>query len=154
MTKRLDAKTKEIKALQRKWARAEKKCQDLKKLELEAWKKFFPKFKKQYEALPKSMKGTWGDCFPEGLNDTEIHLVDSAGQKFDFRVGPVFGGKGIYATPGLWIGVQEYYMSSGRNLEFLISPELWKKLTAEIESRFKRYNAKGYGPRKVIKVKK
>ena len=154
MTKKLDKKTKEIRATQRKWKAAEKKAKDLRMLEFEAWKKFYPKFKKQHDALPKSLKGQWGDSLPEGLSDTEIQLVDGYGSKLDFRVGPVFGKKGIWSKAGLWIGVQRHYMSSSRDLEFLISPEMWLKLNEELMKRFKKYNPRGYGPGKVIKVKK
>lgn len=154
MTKKLDKKTKEIRATQKKWERAEKKCQDLRMLEEEAWKKYIPRLKKEYEELPKRYKGIWGDFFPEGLGGTEIQLVDSAGQKLDFRVGPVFGKKGIYNRPGIWIGAQRRYMSSGRNIELLISPETWIRLTKVIVEDIKKYNPRGYGPGKVVKVKK
>lgn len=142
------------KAVQRKWQAAEKKCEALEKLILEAWKKRYPKVLEEYKRAPKTDKGIWGDFFPAGVRDTEIQLVDSAGQKLDFRVGPVFGKKGIYKEPGIWIGVQKRYFSSPRDIELLISPNTWRRLNREMEQRFREYNPKGYGPSKVISAKR
>lgn len=139
---------------QRLWRRAEKKCEDLRKLEDRAWKKYFPQALKRYKALPKANKGIWGDFLPEGISGTEIDLVDSAGQKVDFRVGPVFGKGGIYKEPGIWMGVQRRWLNSSRTVELLLSPNTWRRLIKEVEARLKEYDPKGYGPMKVISVKK
>lgn len=143
-----------IKKTQSEWDKATKKAQDLEKLIHQAWKKMYPKFIEQFKKLPKVDKGIWGDHFPEGIRDTEIHLVDSAGQKLDFRVGPVFGKKGIYKEPGIWLGVQKRYFSSPRDIELLISPSIWRRLNREMELRFKEFNPRGYGKSKVISAKK
>lgn len=158
MTKpQTDAKTKkalkEIEKNQRAWNLAVAGAKDLLALEDAAWKKRFPETKKEYDGAPKVDKGIWGDFFPEGIRDTEIHLVDSAGQKLDFRVGPVFGKKGIYKEPGIWLGVQRRYFCSTRDIELLISPEIWRRLNKEMELRFKEFNPRGYGPSKVISAK-
>lgn len=140
---------------QKKWEEARKKAEDLKILELEAWRKFAPTFKKQYDKLPKSLKGPWKDSLPEGLRCAEIQLVDGLGAKLDFRLGPVFSKDGVWDEPGLWIGVQRRYMSSFRDIELLISPEIWIKLNKELMRRFKKYNPKKYaGSRGVVKLKK
>ena len=146
LTKKQLKQIAESKRIQRKWAAAEKKCQALQKLVDDAWRKKFPKFLEEFKRAPKIDKGIWGDFLPEGIRDTEIHLVDSAGQKLDFRVGPVFGKTSIYPQPGLWVGVQSRYYCSPRNIELLISPAIWRRLNKEMEKRFKRFNPKGYGP--------
>jgi hypothetical protein len=143
-----------IKQTQQRWAKAEAKCKDMRDLEDEAYKKHFPKSLKAYKAAPKVDKGVWGDFFPEGLRDTEIGLVDSAGQKLDFRVGPVFGRERPYKEPGIWIGYQRRWYSSSRQGDLLISPELWRRLNKEMERRFKRFDARDYGPSKVPSAKK
>jgi len=142
----------EMKKTQDAWAEAEAKCRDMRDLEDAAYKKRYPDALKRYKATPKVDKGVWGDFFPDGLMDIEIGLVDSAGQKLDFRVGPVFGKKGIYKEPGIWIGYQRLWYSSSRQGDLLISPELWRRLNKEMERRFKRFNARGYGPSKVTSI--
>lgn len=151
MTKRqLDA----LRKRQEQWKAAEAKCEDLRKLEDAAWKKYIPRLLERYKKAPKVDKGIWGDFFPEGIRDTEIQLMDSVGQKLDFRVGPVFGKKGIYKEPGIWIGFQRRYMNSSRQGDLLISPEMWRRLNREMELRFKEFRAREYGHGKVISVKK
>jgi len=135
----------------KEWDDAIAACGPLRKLEDAAWKKYYPKAKEQYDKAPKVDKGVWGDFFPEGVRDTQIDLVDSAGQKLDFRVGPVFGAKGIYKEAGIWIGVQRRYYSSSREIELLISPAIWRRLNKEMELRFKEFSSKDYGPSKKSK---
>lgn len=139
---------------QKQWDRAKKRAGDLERLINESWKKKYPKFVEEFKRAPKVDKGLWGDFLPEGVRDTEILLVDSAGQKLDFRVGPVFGNKGVYKEPGIWIGVQKAYYCSPRDIELLISPKIWRRLNREMEMRFKEYNPRGYGPTKVISAKR
>lgn len=126
------------------WAKAEAKTKDLQNLELEAWKRILPRLLKELKASPKVDKGIMGDWLPEGLSGTEIHVVDSAGQHLDFRVGPTFTKKGVMKTPGLWIGFQRRHMSSSRQGDFLMSPAIWKRLRAEIDRRMARFSPKHY----------
>jgi hypothetical protein len=133
----------------KKWATAKKKCEDLRRLEDKAYKKILPDLRKEWKRAKRSGNvGVWNDFFPDGLRDTEIHLVESAGQHLDFRVGPVFGKKGVLKQPGIWIGYQRRHMASGRQGELLISPNTWRRLVKEIECRLKKYRASHYQPRK------
>lgn len=141
---------------QKRWIRAEKKCEDLHKLEYETYKKKLRSLFKEYnKAKRKGEAGIYGDFFSEGLKDSEITLVASAGPKLDVRVGPVFGKKGVYKEPGIWVGIQRLYFSSPREIEFLLSPETWKKLSKEVSKRLKKYNPSNwaYKPRKITKGK-
>ena len=63
----------------------------------------------------------------------------------DIRVGPVFTPDGIHKQPGIWIGIQRRYLPSGRDVELLISPEIWKMLSKEIETRIDEYSKKDFG---------
>jgi len=104
--------------------------------------------RKQFKAAPKINKGRWGDFLPDGVSDTEIHLVDSEGSHLDFRVGPVYGKKGIYKKTGLWISFQRRHMVSRRFGELLISSEIWLRLNKEIACRLRDYRASDYQPPK------
>lgn len=137
----------ETRALQKKWAKAEKKCEDLHNLEEEAWKRYLPRLRKEYKALPKKNIGFYGDFIPENggdINDTEIHIIDSAGQKLDFRVGPAFGKDGVLKPPAIWIGYQRRHMASARQGDLLISASTWRALSKEIEARLKTYSSKDF----------
>jgi hypothetical protein len=134
---------KSVKEIQKAWQDAEKSCQKLRKLEDRAYKKQLPRLAESKASRNKDV-GIWGDFFPDGLEDIELHLVDSVGQSLDFRVGPVYTEKGINKNPGIWIGVQRRYMSSNREIELLVSPEVWRKLSKEIEKRLKKFNHKAY----------
>jgi hypothetical protein len=100
--------------------------------------------KEAFKAAPKADKGHYGDFLPDGISGTEIHLVDSDSSHLDFRVGPVYGSKGICKKMGLWISYQRKHMSSRRFSELLISPEIWLRLNKEIAQRFKEYKASDY----------
>ncbi|HEC72080.1 MAG: hypothetical protein ACTSW7_00830 [Candidatus Thorarchaeota archaeon] len=140
---------KDIKAIQSEWKKAEEKCKDLRNLEDEAFQKSLPELKGSFDdAKEVGDVGIWNDFLPDGLDDTEIHLVDSAGQAMDIRVGPVFGQEGIHKEPGIWIGIQRRYLSSGRNVEFLISPEIWKILSEEVNARIDDYSKERYSIKK------
>jgi len=104
-----------------------------------------PDLKKQLRSAPKVDKGYWGDFLPDGLSDTEIHLVDMDGSHLDFRVGPVYGARGIAKRPGLWVSYQRRHMASTRSGELLISSEIWRRLSQEIGRRFRAYKSSDYG---------
>lgn len=137
----------ETRALQKKWERAKKKCEDLRKLEDEHWQRYLPRLQKEYKALPRKNIGFYGDFIPKdfgGLDDTEVHLIDSAGQKLDFRVGPAFGKNGVLKPPAIWIGYQRRHMCSERQGDLLISESTWRALSKEIEARLKSYSSKPF----------
>jgi hypothetical protein len=113
-----------------------------------------PDLKKRFKTAPKADKGHYGDFLPDGVADIEIHLVDQNGQHLDFRVGPVYGRKGINKKMGLWISFQRKHSASRRFGELLISPEIWLRLNKEIVQRFKEYKASDYKAPKKKKTPK
>ena len=142
----------DFQAIRKKWADAQEKAEDLRLLENEAFERSVPRLEEEFKKAPKSRKGIWGDFLPDGLRQTEISLVDSAGQHLDFRIGPVFGSEGVHKKPGVWIGFQRLFMSSERQGDLLISPEIWRKLSKEIELRLREHGK--CAPKKSVPKKK
>ena len=127
-----------------KWDKAKAKCQDLRRLEDEAWEEYLPNVRKKLKSAKKANVGIWFDFLPDGIDSEEMDLVDSAGQKLDFRVGPVYGRNGVLPQPGIWIGYQRRFLTSERQGDILVSPKIWRRLVKEIDARLMMFKSSNY----------
>lgn len=109
-------------------------------------KQVAPGLRECFKTAPKANKGHYGDFLLEGVTDPEINLIDSEGTHLDFRVGPVYGAKGINKKLGLFVSFQRKHHTSRRFGSLLISAEIWARLNKEIARRFKTHKASDYNP--------
>lgn len=89
--------------------------------------------KRRDEAIRTGLIGEWDDlATDEGVT---LHVLDSEMQEMVFRVGPVFGGKGVIGN-GLWVEYQEIALGSDLHGPILLSKETWDWLKSRIDERF------------------
>ena len=83
--------------------------------------------------------GIHGDSIPDGLDDTEIVVVDSEQQALWFRVGLVNTDGKPDKIPGIWILYQNPYMAGPTQGPVLLSPEIWEQIVNEINQRLEEW---------------
>ena len=79
------------------------------------------------------------DSIPDGLDDTEIVVVDSAQQALWFRIGQVYTDGKPDRVPGIWILYQNKYMADKTQGPILLSPEIWNKIVEEVNCRIQEW---------------
>jgi hypothetical protein len=94
-------------------------------------------------AKPKHRHFTHGDTII-GI-DTTFEIRDSEGQYLEIRVGPVFKADDkMDRQPAIWISYQVEYGKSELLGPVLISPVVWKKISAYVESRIEQFRPGNY----------